>query len=286
MTSLKVFSTAMKCVVPAFACLFLHIATCYAQEMTYPLAVAAANEGPLWIADRHLPGIWKSENDQLSMYFQGSKTFRTPLNAVRCVTLDQNGQLLAGDTSTRQVFRFDAAGQPQPLMTTKTGIGMPMALVADAMGNIFVADLELHWIWKIPADSGEPVKYAEVAAPRGIALDADGKLWVISGTTKDQLVRVETDGSVSVVVKEPTFEFPHQIVLDEQKTAYVTDGYAKAVWKIPLDGMPEKWVSGAPLVNPVGIARQGTNILIADPRAKAIFSINADGKLTQVVPKG
>lgn len=257
-----------------------------AQEMNYPLAVAAAEAGPTYVADRHLPGIWKFEGDELSMFFQGSKKFRTPLNAVRCVALDHNGLLLAGDTSTRQVYRFNEAGEPQPLITTKTGIGMPMSLVADAEGNIFICDLELHWIWKLAADSTEPVKYAEVAAPRGIVLDADGRLWCVSGVTTNQLVRIETDGTVNVIVKEPTFEFPHQIVLDDEKTAYVTDSYAKAVWRIPLDGVPEKWISGAPLANPVGIARRGKDLLIADPRAKAIFRIDAEGEISRVVPPG
>lgn len=230
------------------------------------------------------PGVWKFEADILSLYFQGSKTFRTPLNAIRCVAIDHEGQLLAGDSSTRQVYRFDEAGQPQPLLTTKTGIGIPMALIADAEGNIFVADLELHWIWKLAADSTEPVKYAEVTAPRGITLDADGKLWVVSGGTKNQLVCVETDGTVNVIVKEPTFEFPHQVVLDDDKTAYVTDGYAKAVWKIPLDGTPEKWVSGEPFVNPVGLCRKGKDLLVADPQAKGVFQIDSEGNITKIAP--
>ncbi|MEX1232786.1 MAG: hypothetical protein WEB58_21245 [Planctomycetaceae bacterium] len=269
-----------------FALFAISSTPCTAQEMDYPLAVAAAEARPIYIADRHLPGIWKFEGDELSMFFQGSKKFRTPLNAVRCVALDHKGRLLAGDTSTRQVYRFDDSGQPVPLLTTKTGIGMPMALVADAEGNIFICDLELRWIWKLAPDSTEPVKYAEVAAPRGIALDADGRLWCVSGGTKNQLVRVETDGTVNVVVKEPTFEFPHQVVLDDEKTAYVTDSYAKAVWRIPLDGTAEKWISGAPLANPVGIARQGKDLLIADPRAKAIFRIDAEGEISRVVPPG
>lgn len=255
-----------------------------AQEMNYPLAVTATADGPIYIADRHLPGIWKIDGGELSLYYQGSKKFRTPLNAVRCVALDNEGQLLAGDTSTRQVYRFDENGEPQPLFTTKTGIGMPMALAVDKEGNVYIGDLELHWIWKLAPDSTEPVKYAEVTAPRGLALDAEGRLWCISGTTKDQLVRVETDGSVKVLLEGTAFEFPHHIVLDENNTAYITDGYAKSVWKVPLDGQPEKWVSGDPFVNPVGLGKQGENFLVADPRAKAIFTIDAEGTVTKIAP--
>ena len=66
------------------------------------------------------------------------------------------------------------------------------------------------------------------------------------------------------------------------KTAFVTDGYSKAVWKIPPGGKPEKWVSGDPLVNPVGLTWKKDNLLVVDPRANAVFEVTPDGKVTKV----
>ncbi|MFM9068734.1 MAG: hypothetical protein ACKOUR_15600, partial [Planctomycetota bacterium] len=94
-----------------------------AEELGYPLAVAASATGPIYLADRNLPGIWKVEGDKLSLFFQASKKFRTPLNAVRCLTLDRQGKLLAGDSATRDIYRFDEQGQPVAL--TKGQIGIP-----------------------------------------------------------------------------------------------------------------------------------------------------------------
>lgn len=251
-----------------------------AEGLEYPLtAVAAADGQSLFIADRNQPGVWKLNNGKLSPFFHASKKFRTPLNAVRCVGLDRNGKVLAGDSSTREVFRFDDDGKPQPL--TNGGIGIPMDLVVDPDNNIFVTDLELKWIWKIPAASGKTEKFAEVDAPHGITIDADKNLWVISHG-KNQLVRVTADAKVETVVTGRPWQFPHEVELDKDKTAFVTDGYGKAVWKVPFGGKPEKVFAGEPLVNPVGLTWQDGKLLVIDPRAKGVFAIGTDGKLVAV----
>lgn len=251
-----------------------------ADGLQYPLtAVAGADGKSLFIADLNQPGVWKLSDGKLSVFFQASKKFRTPLNRVRCIGVDRNGKLLAGDSSTREVFRFDDAGQPQPL--TNGGIGIPMDLVVDPDNNIFVTDIELKWIWKIPAAGGKVEKFAEVEAPRGITIDADRNLWVISHG-KNQLLRVTPDAKVEVVVEGRPWGFPHEVELDKDKAAFVTDGYGKTVWKVPFGGKPEKLVSGEPLVNPVGLTWQGETLLVIDPRAKGLFSVDPSGKLVAV----
>lgn len=249
-----------------------------ADGLQYPLtAVASADSKSLFIADLNQTGVWKLSDGKLSIFFQADKKFRTPLNRVRCIGLDRNGKLLAGDSSTREVFRFDDEGKPQPL--TKGGIGIPMDLVVDPDNNIFVTDLELKWIWRIPANGGKVEKFAEVEAPRGISMDADRNLWVINHG-KNQLLRITPDAKVEVVVEGRPWQFPHEIELDKDKTAYVSDGYAKTIWKVPFGGKPEKFVSGEPLVNPVGLTWQGETLLVIDPRAKGIFAVDPAGKLT------
>ena len=251
-----------------------------AEGLDYPLtAVAAADGQSLFIADLNQPGLWKLSDGKLTPFFQASKKFRTPLNRVRCVGLDRNGKVLAGDSSTREVFRFDDDGKPQPL--TNGGIGIPMDLVVDPDNNIFVTDLELKWIWKIPAAGGKAEKFAEVDAPHGIAIDADKNLWVVSHG-KNQLVRVTADAKVEIVVEGRPWQFPHEVELDKGKTAFVTDGYGKAVWKVPFGGKPEKVVSGEPLVNPVGLTWQDGKLLVIDPRSKGIFAVDSSGKLSPV----
>lgn len=252
-----------------------------AAEMLYPLSVAAVDKGPVYAADRKLPGIWSVENGKATSFFTGSKVFRTPLNAVRCVAIDKEGHVLAGDSSTREVYRFEKAGaKPQPL--TNGGIGIPMDVVVLKNGDLLVSDLELQQIWKVPAAGGKPTLFAKVEAPRGLALDQGENLWVVSGTA-DQLLKVNPDGEVAVVVKGRPFNFPHDVVVLDDGTAIVSDGYEKALWKVAADGTTEKWVSGEPFKNPVGITRQGQNILVSDPHAKTVFSVDPEKNVSELL---
>lgn len=271
-----------------FLVIFLTIASPLgaADEWQYPLNIAAPKEGTLYVADRNLPGLWKvTLTGEKSVYFQASKKFRTPLNAVRCVALDRQGRVLAGDSSTREVYRFNEAGEPEPL--TKGGIGIAMGIAVSSTGELFVADLELHRIYRVPQAGGKPEVFAEVQAPRALTIDGEDRLWVISDAPKAgekdlrQLVRIAPDGKQEAVVQGRVFAFPGGIALDDKGVAYVSDGYSKAIWKIPVSGAPEKWISGEPLDHPVGVAWQKDRLLIADPRAKVIFAASADGKLTR-----
>src|SRR5436190_4070441 len=102
-------------------CAFLMILACllfssaHAGEMQYPLAVAAGPDGAIYVADRNAHGVWKIAGGKLTPFWMGSNKFRTPLNAVRCVAVDAKGRVVAGDTATREIYRFNAEGQPEPL---------------------------------------------------------------------------------------------------------------------------------------------------------------------------
>ena len=71
-----------------------------AKSLVYPLDVSvAADAKTLYLVDRKLPGLWKATaTGKLEVFFQASKKFRTPLNAVRCIAGDGKGGLLVGDS--------------------------------------------------------------------------------------------------------------------------------------------------------------------------------------------
>ncbi|MSR59497.1 MAG: hypothetical protein EXS05_17955 [Planctomycetaceae bacterium] len=248
-------------------------------ELEYPLSVAAGN-GSIYLADRTLPGVWKIADGKLTTLFQGAKQFRTPLNAARCVAVDAKGRVVAGDSSTREIYRFDAQNMPVPL--TKGGIGIPMAIAFDSQGDILVCDLEIHRIVKVPEAGGEPTIVAEIPAPRGIAVDGKNRIWVVTHGKDRQVARILPDGQIETVVEGRPFQFPHAIALDGDLNAYICDGYGKCIWKVGSDGNPQKLVEGPPLAGPVGIAMQGDHLLVADPKAVQVFSVTLDGKISAV----
>jgi sugar lactone lactonase YvrE len=246
-----------------------------AIEPEYVLAVAVDQKQNVYLADRELPGVWRLADGKLSLLFQGSKKFRTPLNAIRCLAIDGEGRLLAGDSATRDVYRFGDDNQPLPL--TKGEIGIPMAIAVNKAGDLLVCDLEVHRIWKVSAAGGRPALFAEVAAPRAAVIDKDDRLWIVSHG-KDQLLRADASGKVEVIVTGRPFEFPSAVAIAEDGMAYVCDTYAKAVWKVIPGQAPEKFYSGDPLVSPVGMTWFGADLVVADPRAKALVRIDPAGK--------
>ena len=249
-----------------------------AAEPQYLLGIAVDSSQNIYLADRELPGVWKLADARLTLLFEGSKKFRTPLNAVRCLAIDHQGKLLAGDSATRDVYRFGDDNQPQPL--TKGEIGIPVSIAVNKAGDIFVADLEIHRIWKVPAAGGQPVEFAQVQAPRALAMDAEDRLWIVSHG-KDQLLRAGADGKLETVVSGRPMEFPSAVAIDAVGVPYVCDTYAKAVWKVTA-GKPAKWLSGEPLVSPVGMTWLGPDLVIADPRAKAVIRVNPEGQASKV----
>jgi DNA-binding beta-propeller fold protein YncE len=258
----------------------------------YPLGVTADPQGTVYLADRNLPGVWKIAEGKLSLVFQASKKFRTPLNAVRCLAVDAQGRLYAGDSSTREVYRFNAQGQPEPL--TKGGVGIATAIAFDPMGNVIVTDLEFPGrVLRIPEAGGEPTEIAQVNAPRGVAVDAKGEIWVVTHGKDRQVVKIGADNKVTTLVSGRPFEFPQSIALDDQGNAYVADGYAKAIWKITPDGKSAKLVEGSGLSHPDCVARRGAALVVVDPRAlkdtagsTGVYEVSLEGKLTPLSYEG
>lgn len=250
------------------------------ETMKYPLAVAVGKDSTVYVADRDLPGIWKFADGKWSIYFQASKKFRTPLNAVRCLAIDNDGKLLAGDSAARDIFRFDDAGQPQPL--TKGNVGMPMAIAVAKDGSIYAADIEIHRIVKVPSAGGEPEIITELSAVRGLAIDAEGRLVAVNHG-KDAVLQISPDGKErKVLVEGKPFNFSHHVAIGVAGELYIVDGYNKSVWKVDPGTAPVEIIKGEPLKNPVGIALQDGKLLIADPHSKAIYRRSDDGKLEEL----
>jgi hypothetical protein len=84
------------------------------------------------------------------------------------------------------------------------------------------------------------------------------------------------------VISDRAFEFPQAVVVDKEGTAFVSDGYARAVWKVQPQTRPQQWVSGGPLVYPSGLAWQDDKLLLVDPRAKSVFRIDREGEVSTV----
>jgi hypothetical protein len=261
--------------------------TASAQDgLIYPLGAAANAAGDLFVADRQLPGIWLWGAEKPTVFVQGEKRIRGRLNAVRCLASDQNGKLLVGDSATREVYRVGDDKMLTPLSAGDRGvgqIGIPTAIAVATNGDIYVADLDIHAIWRIAG--GETKIFSRVRAPRGLVFDKRGDLLVVSHGA-DQVLRLDKDGKATIAVKGRPFRFPHNIAVDGDGVMYVTDGYARAVWRIAAGESPAKLAEGAPFVNPVGIIWRKDHLIVVDSRAQAMFRVTTDGKVSKLNDDG
>src|SRR5690606_13504049 len=113
-------------------------------------------------------------------------------------------------------------------------------------GTIYVSDMKYQAIFKIGEDR-KPVKVADVPAPRGIALDQDGSLVVVSNSPS-QLKKVNLEsGEVSDIVSARPFSFPMSVCVRPDGKYVVTDNYSKALWLVDRQGKASKLVEGEPL---------------------------------------
>jgi sugar lactone lactonase YvrE len=258
-------------------------------QMRYPLSAVVAADGTIYVADRNLPGIWRITDQTPQVFFRADAKFGSPLNAVRCVALDQDGRLLAGDSSSTTVYRFDDQGKPQPAHIGR--IGIPVAIAVSKGGDIFVADLEqgLHAVRRIPAGGGAVTGFAKVQAPRGMTIDDQDRLYVVQHVG-DLLIRLDREGKSKTLIQGqplPKNSFPAGIVVGKDGTVYFADGYGDTIWKIPPAGQPQRLASGSPpFAHPVWLTWRGDNLLVIDPRASApLIEVTLDGKVTPLTLK-
>jgi outer membrane protein assembly factor BamB len=240
----------------------------------YPLDGVVLADNSVLVVDRNLPGIWKRSDEQLSIFVQGSPSFRKPMNACRCIATSPDGRVFVGDSATREVYEVMPDGTTKPLAGGRIGVAMDIAISSD--GVIYVADLERRAIWKWNLIDGKPEPLFPKANARGIAVDSKNRLWVLS-QNKEQLVRYETDGTATTLVSERFFEFAHNIIVDDDDTAWVSDGYAKAIWKVAPGAAPVKAIQSELFQNPVGLFKHGDKIAVVDPHAMAVFHASRDG---------
>lgn len=253
-----------------------------AAQLRYPIDVAV-HEDSIYVVDRTLPGVQKiSPDGQLSVVFEASKKFRTPLNGARSIVVAPDGGLIVGDSATRQLYRL-TGDQPEAILTSKTGIGVPYAMAYDQQGNLFVADLEPPGrIYRVPVGKTEPEVFAVQPGVRGLTIDAEGNLITVTGLA-EALLKFSPMGKRTVILGNRPFRFPNAVVA-KGSDLFVSDSYGKCIWKINSAGEASKFCESG-LTYPGGMTVHGDNLLVTDAKVGKIMSISPDGMASEVQVK-
>ena len=189
------------------------------------------------------------------------------------LAVDAAGTIYIADRGHDRVRRVDAEGT----ITTLAGTGEagfsgdggaaaeaqlsgPSGLALDDAGNLYVADASNNRVRRIDLATGtiatvagamddgeEAPASAQIAAPRGVALDADGNLY-IADTGNHQVRLLDADGTTMAVAGAPGLGdgepaiaarlfVPRGITIDTDGTLYITDTGHNRVRKIDTEGI-------------------------------------------------
>jgi sugar lactone lactonase YvrE len=248
-----------------------------AEELVYPVDVAVDSQGAVFVADHEAHALLKLEGGAFRVVAKGQGLPRTPLYGIRHITAAKDGKWIASDPATMKLYRIDGSGKVEPVPDDDRFV-TPWGVAVEPSGDILAVDRVTHRLRRVK-NGGKVEDVAEIKAPRAILFDKAGGIVVLTDKT---LVKV-SGGKTAPIVSTPPFEFPHDAVLHENGSYYVTDGYAHAIWQIAADGKVTALVRGDPLQSPQGLALDDKgNLLVADARANAIFQITLKGEVTRL----
>jgi sugar lactone lactonase YvrE len=251
--------------------------TASADELVYPVDVAVDSQGVIFVADHEAHALLKLESGTFRVVAKGPGLPRTPIYGIRHITPAKDGKWIASDPATMKLYTIDAAGKIEPVPDDDRFV-TPWGIAVEPSGDILAVDRVTHRLRRVKA-GGKVEDVADIKAPRAILFDKAGAIVVLTDKT---LMKVSGNTATAIVSTTP-FEFPHDAVLHENGSYYVTDGYAHAIWQVAPDGKVSALVQGDPLKSPQGLALDGKgNLLVADARARSIFQITLKGEVTRV----
>ena len=254
-------------------------------------------------------------------------TFNEPAG----ITIDAAGNLYVADSgnnlireiSTTRAVTTMAGGDTTGFAINGTGINAsffdPLSVVADASGNIYVADAGDNQIRKVTsagavttfagnADSTNAV--AVFTNPTGVARDAAGNIFV-AGYLTNTILKITPGGTITTLAgtgqpgaangpaNSATFYFPNSVAVDGTDNVYVADGVNNLIRKITPDGTvstlagngtagaADSTGTAASFDGPAGLAVDAAgNVYVADSNNNLIRKITPAGVVSTLAGNG
>ena len=256
----------------------------------YPIA-AAVDGDAVYTVDLDLPGVWKTVDGRRTLFYAGSTYLRKEMNRPRPIVVHPDGGIIVGDSATREIYAIDADGRSATPLNNGY-LGIPMALAVSPDGTmLYVGDAERRATFKLPIDpraaidGDQPDTTPELVArvnARGLSFDDDGNLYAVTPDAA-ALVRIDVEtGEVTTVCGDRPFQYPGGLVWVGEY-GYVSDVYAKAIWRVGAEGKPEKWLTDRRLKGPVLLTAGRGALWVPEPKSKQVFKVNlSDQSVTPV----
>jgi sugar lactone lactonase YvrE len=303
--------------------------------------------GALYLADAGLNRVFRITADgtvttiagglpYASGNFDGQPAKTVPVISPRGLAFDSKGNLLIADVGCQCIRRID----PNGILTTFYSLPrvQPVSylegLAVDAADNVYATAYSGNFILKITPDGnatiiagtgiagysgdGGPANVAQLNFPSGIAVSADGTLY-IADTRNNRIRRIAPDGTITTIAGTGVAGFfgdggpataarlsaPAQILLDPDGTLYFTDYANGRVRRITPDGMigtiagngnfPQPYNSlgdGGPAIDgrlsypSATVLDSAGNLYVADISSNRVRKIAPDGTISTLAGNG
>ncbi|MGH9021691.1 MAG: NHL repeat-containing protein [Acidimicrobiia bacterium] len=317
-------------------------------DLANPEALAVGDSGHLYIADSsdNRVRVIDPEGTIDTLAGSGRRGFsgdggpatRARLFRPDGVAADRQGNVYVADFGNHRVRRVDSAG----IITTAVGIGTrgfsgdggeatqaqiadPGALAVDRAGNLYIADLGNGRVRKVDPEGiittvagtgvtgfsgdGGPATAAQLAVPRGLAVDPTGNLY-IADLRNHRVRRIDSAGVITTVVGtgmngdygdggpalEAALADPTGLAVDSAGRLFVADAGSHRIRRIDAQGVmttvagtgtPGPSRSGGRAVEeklrlPGAVAAGEDGVIYLTSSLVLVLRVDRDGTLTRI----
>ncbi len=262
-----------------------------AAGLPYPTGVAVDANGNLYIADGSNNRVRKvspngiittvAGNGNQGFSGDGGPATAASLHGPHSVAVDTNGNLFIADTSNHRVRKVN----PDGIIITVAGIGFttigvsgdggpataaglyaPFGVAVDAQGNLYIANYNHHRVRKVSPNGiittvagngnqgfsgdGGPATAASLNNPHGVAVDANGNLYIADGSN-NRVRKVSPNGIITTVAGNGNQGFsgdggpataaglygPVDVAVDTNGNLFIADSSNHRIRRVTPNGM-------------------------------------------------
>jgi predicted membrane-bound mannosyltransferase/DNA-binding beta-propeller fold protein YncE len=276
-------------------------------QLSGPADVYIDKDGNLWVADTNNSRVSKYGPDGAFISSLGGFGSSTPLNQPWSVTVADDGTVFVADTWNHKIVKFDKDGNKVKEwgaggQTDENGDGQletddpfklfgPREITLSPEGNVLITDTGNSRVIEYTPD-GEFVRQFgrkgsggapdELSEPVGIEVAANGDVyigdfWNRRVVVLDKDLKLKTQIAVEEWGSQQVTDRAYMALLDDGRLlvtdptngriiTFGADGARRGVYDVPKNG-------ANPVVRPIGIASDGTSVLVSDSAGNVVRKI-------------